>query len=147
MYKGGLIELDNALHRQCCTEGQVRQYLTDCNIAKLYKSKGDRGDCNNYRGISLLSIVGIFACAVLNKLHKMVDREHLPRVSLWLYVRALDNIRLHGLLAAPFTEVQIAEAVEHCLQLVAIRDMLQTLANIECQPNLLSCDLLILQNR
>ena len=39
-------------------EGQVPQDLRDSNIVTLYKKKGDRSDCNNYRGIPLLSPVG-----------------------------------------------------------------------------------------
>ena len=41
----------------CWKEGEVPQDMGDANIVTLYKNKGDRGDCNNYRGISLLSIV------------------------------------------------------------------------------------------
>ena len=42
----------------CWKEGGVPQDMKDANIVTLYKNKGDRGDCNNYRGISLLSFVG-----------------------------------------------------------------------------------------
>jgi hypothetical protein len=44
---------------QCWKEGEVPQNMRDSNIINLYKNKGDRSDCNNYRGISLLSIVGV----------------------------------------------------------------------------------------
>ena len=39
-------------------KGEVPQDMEDANIVTLYKNKGDRSDCNNYRWISLLSIVG-----------------------------------------------------------------------------------------
>ena len=41
----------------CWSEGKVPQDMRDANVT-LYKNKGDRGDCNNYHGISLLSVVG-----------------------------------------------------------------------------------------
>ena len=45
------------------------------NIVTLYKNKGDRGDCNNYCGISLLNIVGkVFAKVVLMKLRVLAER-------------------------------------------------------------------------
>lgn len=51
------------------------QGMRDANIITLYKHKGDRGDCNNYRGISLLSFVGkLFARIVLLRLHVLADR-------------------------------------------------------------------------
>ena len=43
--------------RQCWQEGAVPQDTRDSKIITLYKNKGERNDCNNYRGISLLSIV------------------------------------------------------------------------------------------
>ncbi|XP_047993557.1 uncharacterized protein LOC125231993 [Leguminivora glycinivorella] len=51
--------------------------MRDANIVTLYKGKGDRGDCNCYRGISLLSIVGkLFARVVLTKLQKLAERVY-----------------------------------------------------------------------
>ena len=43
---------------QSWQEGVVPQDMTDAKIITLYKNKGERSDCNNYRDISLLSIVG-----------------------------------------------------------------------------------------
>ena len=44
-------------------------------IVTLYKNKGDRGDSNNYCGISLLNIVGkLFAKVVLMKLRVLAER-------------------------------------------------------------------------
>ena len=48
--------------------GSVPQTWKDASIVTIYK-KGDRTDCGNYRGISLLSIAGkIFARILLNRL-------------------------------------------------------------------------------
>ncbi|CAH1252458.1 Hypp9298 [Branchiostoma lanceolatum] len=43
---------------QCWKEAAVPQDMRDSKIVTLYKNKGKRSDCNNYRGISLLSVVG-----------------------------------------------------------------------------------------
>ena len=49
--------------------------MSDANIITLYKNMGDRGDCNNYRGISLLNIVGkLFTKVVLMKLWVLAER-------------------------------------------------------------------------
>jgi len=47
-------------------------------IVSLYKNKGSKSDCGNYRGISLLSIAGkIFARVMLNRL-TTVSEQNLP---------------------------------------------------------------------
>ena len=49
--------------------------MRDANIVTLYKNKGDRGACNNYRGISLLNVIGkLFAKVVLMKLQVLAER-------------------------------------------------------------------------
>ena len=60
----------------CWREGGVPQDMKDANIV-TYKNKGDRGDCNNYSGISLLSVVGkLLACVVLKRLQVLADRVY-----------------------------------------------------------------------
>ncbi|KAK4325144.1 hypothetical protein Pmani_004298 [Petrolisthes manimaculis] len=70
-------ELLRHLHEvmlQCWEKGTVPQNMRDANIIALYKNKGDRSDCNSYRGISLLSIVGkAFARVVLNRLQSLTE--------------------------------------------------------------------------
>ena len=39
-------------------KGTLPQDLRDAVIVSLYKNKGEKSDCSNYRGISLLSIAG-----------------------------------------------------------------------------------------
>lgn len=61
----------------CWKEGKVPQSMRNSKIITLYKNKGDRTDCNSYRGISLLSIVGkVFAKVVLSRLQVLADRVY-----------------------------------------------------------------------
>ena len=51
--------------------------MRDAKIITLYKNKGERSDCNNYRGISLLSIVGkVYARVILSRLQKLAERVY-----------------------------------------------------------------------
>lgn len=53
----------------------IPQDMWDARTVMLYKNKGDRSDCNNYRSISLLSVVGkAFAHVVLKRLQLLADR-------------------------------------------------------------------------
>ena len=62
---------------QCWREGAVPQDMRDAKIVTLYKNKSERSDCNNYIGISLLSIVGkVFARVILTRLQKMAERVY-----------------------------------------------------------------------
>ena len=61
----------HALLIRCWREGCIPQDMKDATISTLYKNKGDRGDCNNYRRISLLSITDkLFTRVVLKRLPK-----------------------------------------------------------------------------
>ena len=63
--------------RQCWREDGVPQDMRDAKIVTLYKNKGDRSDCNNYRGISLLSIVGkVYARVLLARLQQLAERVY-----------------------------------------------------------------------
>ena len=73
--------LSNRLHRwiiKVWEEGHVPQAWKDANIVTIYK-KGDRTECGNYRGISLLSAAGkIFARILLNRLSSHITPEVVP---------------------------------------------------------------------
>ena len=61
----------------CWEKGHVPQDMRDANIVTLYKNKEDRSDCNNYRGISLLSVVEkVFARVVLARLQSLASRVY-----------------------------------------------------------------------
>jgi len=63
----------------CWERGVVPQDLRDAVIVSLYKSKGDKSDCSNYRGITLLSIAGkILARVLLNRLTPTIAHENTP---------------------------------------------------------------------
>ena len=74
--------LSNRLHRwiiKIWEEGHVPQAWKDANIVTIYK-KGDRTECGNYRGISLLSAAGkIFARILLNSLSSHITPEVVPQ--------------------------------------------------------------------
>jgi hypothetical protein len=57
----------------------VPQDFKDASVIHLYKRKGNRQDCNNHRGISLLSIAGkILARILLNRLMSHLEQGLLP---------------------------------------------------------------------
>ncbi|XP_069158537.1 craniofacial development protein 2-like [Procambarus clarkii] len=63
--------------RQCWRDVSVPQDLRDANIIILHKNKSDKSDYNNYRGISLLSVVGKrFVRVVLAKLQILAERVY-----------------------------------------------------------------------
>ena len=54
--------------------------MWDAEIGTLYKNKGDNGDCNTYKEISLLSVVGKIFTRVLLKSYPARDSLDLGSV-------------------------------------------------------------------
>ncbi|CAF1924619.1 unnamed protein product [Rotaria magnacalcarata] len=53
---------------------QVVKEWSSTTLIRLYKNKGDKKLCDNYRGISLLSVTGkIFSRIILNRIQNSVD--------------------------------------------------------------------------
>ena len=77
MYTCADQELLSKIHQillLCWHKEDVPQDLKDARFIQLYKSKGDRSVCDNYRGISLLSINGkIFYRILLPKLQLLEE--------------------------------------------------------------------------
>ena len=58
----------------CWEQGHIPQDMRDANIVTLYKNKGDRSDCNNYWGISLVGKV--FVRVTLSRLQSLASRVY-----------------------------------------------------------------------
>uniref|UniRef100_H3B479 Reverse transcriptase domain-containing protein n=1 Tax=Latimeria chalumnae TaxID=7897 RepID=H3B479_LATCH len=80
LLKAGGRKLASDIHALLCTcweESHIPQDLKDAKIITLYKNKGDKADCNNYRGISLLSVVGkVLARVLLKRLQVLAERVY-----------------------------------------------------------------------
>ena len=67
------------LFTNCWEKGTQPQDLRDAVIVSLYRNKGTKSDCSNYRGINLLSIAGtILARVLLNRLIPTIAQENTP---------------------------------------------------------------------
>ncbi|KAI0212570.1 hypothetical protein LSAT2_002517, partial [Lamellibrachia satsuma] len=65
-------------YRTCWTAKELPQQFKDALIIAIYKKKGDRSDCGNYRGISLLSTAGKILAKILLKRLQTIAELILP---------------------------------------------------------------------
>ena len=67
-----------SLYNTCWQRQTLPQDFKDALTVTIYKRKGDRMDCDNHHGISLLSITGkVLARIMLNRL-KIISEQLLP---------------------------------------------------------------------
>ena len=70
-----VIEWLARLFNGCFREGGVPKEWKSACIVPLYKGKGERSECANYRGISLLSVVGkVYGGILIDRIRSSVDR-------------------------------------------------------------------------
>lgn len=77
---GGQALLEELLNlfNDCLNSERLPQDFKDASIVTIYKRKGDREDCGNHRGISLLAIAGkVLAKIILNRI-KEITEQVLP---------------------------------------------------------------------
>ena len=146
--KAGKSILLHPLHellRLCWKEGQVPQEMRDSKIVTLYKNKGDRSDCNNYRGISLLSVVSkMFARVVLKRLQVLAERVYpesqsgfrarRSTVDMIFSIRQLQEKCREQQMPLYTAFIDLTKAFD----LVSRQGLFQLLEKIGCPPRLLS---------
>lgn len=77
---GGSALVDNitSLIQNIWELGEVPQEFKDAVVLPLYKNKGDKSSCDNYRGISLLSSAGKVLSNILNTRLTVISEYHNP---------------------------------------------------------------------
>ena len=77
---GGTLLKENLLKliQKCWEEQTLPQDFKDAVLIPIYKNKGDRRDCGNYRGISLLSVAGKILAKILQQRLKILSESVLP---------------------------------------------------------------------
>ena len=81
IYKLGGDFVQHQLHQllvKIWTNEAVPSDFRDANIITIYKRKGDRSECGNYRGISLLATAGKILARILNNRLKTLSERILP---------------------------------------------------------------------
>ena len=74
-----------SLHAVLCSAWNTGIIPTDWEMGigvPVWKAKGDRKDCNNYRGVTLLSVMGkVFARVILDTVHHHLIEHQCPEQS------------------------------------------------------------------
>ena len=70
-----------SLYAVLCSVWNTGIIPTDCKrglVVSLWKGKGDRQDCKNYRGVMLLSVLGkVFARIIIDRIHHhLLEHQH-----------------------------------------------------------------------
>ena len=73
------------LHAVLCSAWNTGIFPTDWKrglVVPLWKGNGDRQDCNNYRGVTLLSVPGkVFAQIIIDRVHHQLLEHQRPEPS------------------------------------------------------------------
>ncbi|XP_076030428.1 uncharacterized protein LOC143018729 [Oratosquilla oratoria] len=81
IYKSSGDAIQHQLHQlltKIWINEDVPSDFRDANIITIYKRKGDRSECGNYRGISLLANAGKLLARILNNRLKTLSERILP---------------------------------------------------------------------
>ena len=76
--RGGKSMIDwlQMLFEKCRREGRVPEDWKKSCVVPIYKGKGDRRECKNYRGISLLSVVGkVYGRILVERIRETTERK------------------------------------------------------------------------
>ena len=117
--------------------------MRDAKIITLFKNKGERSDWNNYRGISLLSVIGkVFARVILIRLQKLAERVYpesqcgfragRSTIDLVLSLRQLQEKCREQQMPLYIAFIDLAKAFD----LVSRDGLFQILPKIGCPPKL-----------
>ena len=81
LLKAGGMSVLKWLHHLFCRNLKMEQTIEDWSrtiLIRLFKNKGDKKICDNYRGISLLMVTRkLFSRVVLNRIQTIVDEQLL----------------------------------------------------------------------
>ena len=144
-YKTTLLHSLHVLLCQCWQEGAAPQDMRDAKIITLFKNKEERSDCNNYRGISLLSVTGkVFAKVILIRLQKLAERVYPEsECGFWAGRSTIDIVFSLDQLQGECREQQMPLYIAfidltEAFDLVSRDGLLQILPKIGCPPKLQS---------